>query len=95
MGVRLSTKGRFVTIEKIYGRILYYKDRQSLKFIIGEYYRTVLDDKTIISFTSPMGVSLVRKRDDGELYTNIITMDEAIKMLSPYLRKKKLEKIMK
>ena len=95
MGVKQSTGGRFTTVERIHERIIYYKDRPGAKFIAKEYYRTALDDKTIISFTSPMGVSLVRKRDNGELYTNIISMDDAIKMLSPYLRKKKLEKIMK
>ena len=94
MGVKQSTDGRFTSVERMYKRILYYKDRPGLDFIIREYNRTVLDDKTIMSFVSPTGVSLVRKKEDGNLYTVIITMDEAIKMLSPYLRKQKLENIM-
>ena len=94
MGVKQSTSGRFCTIEKIYGRILFYKNKSDVEFILKEQHRVALDDKTIISFVSPNYTSLVRKKDDGYLYTEMIPVDEAIKILSPYLRKQKLKKIM-
>lgn len=58
------------------------------------YACTFLDDNNILTFVSPRRLAIVKRDHIRDIYLNtIIDMDEAFKILNPFLRKNKIEKI--
>jgi hypothetical protein len=58
------------------------------------YACTYLDDINILTFVSPRRIAIVKRDHKRDIYFNTtIDMDEAFRILNPYLRKDKIEKI--
>lgn len=73
---------------------MYYKLRPTSPGLQNDYHKVLLDGgKIYLSFYSPNHIT-VMKNDILSTHKEI-SVDEAIKLLNPYLRKQKLMKIMK
>ena len=71
---------------------IYREKKNSLEF--EEYACTFLDETTILTFVSPKRIAIVQRDYKRDFYYNtLIDMDEAFKILNPYLRKNKIKKI--
>ena len=82
-----------VSVDRFYQILCLYKDKGDV-FPFETYSCTFLDDKNIITFVSPNRVTFVKRDYDRDFYYNtVLSMDEALKILNPYLRKYKIEKI--
>jgi hypothetical protein len=95
MEVKHPTHGRYISLEKFYERVIYYKDKDNDDFLLNEYHMLALDNDMSMSFVSPRGLSLIKKNDKGDKYTEVLEYDEALKILQLYLRKIKINKIMR
>ncbi len=80
-----------VSINKFYEILCLYKDKGDV-YPFEVYSCTFLDHNTMITFVNPDALSLV-KRCEGDIRSYKLTFDDTFKLLNPYLRKYKIEKI--
>lgn len=88
-----------VSIEVIYDKLLLYSDRDySLCDDFGitkeERYWTQLDKSTRLSFCSPYQIVLMEDLQTGDKRMSGIEFEEAFELLEPYMRTKKIEKLL-
>lgn len=92
MGKPARCKGKFITKEQFHQKVIFYKDKPDLSFVMPDYYRVDLDDDTTLSFVSPDGYYMLkRNKDDDRFYTTSLGYEETLSMLKTYLRKDKLK----
>ena len=82
-----------VSPEKFYEIICSYQGKKDNP-PFESYSCTLLDDNNIITFVSPNTIILVHGHPpDDSYYNTLLNIEEAFKLLNPYLRKSKIKKL--
>ena len=72
--------------------IINYKNRLNIPSF-DSYFIGSMDSQQIIFIANPNGIGVTQKDKFGKFNTLTLSPDEALKILQPYLRKIKLQKI--
>jgi hypothetical protein len=81
-------------IEKTYNRIVDYKNKQNIP-PFDSYFIGTVDNNQIILTANLSGIDVTQKDKFGTFRTLTLTSDEALKIVQPFLRKLKVEQIIK
>ena len=92
MAKRKGSKGLYITPEKFYEKIIFYRDKPDLSYVMPDFYQVELDNDTMMSFVSPNGYYMLkRNKQNDKFYTTIIEYEETILTLNTYIRRNKLK----
>jgi hypothetical protein len=89
-----------VDVERMYDELstyhhIYMSFKINKSLLKSEKFITSLDDKTHITFHSPDQIVLFENWDGKNGVTTGIDFERALEMLEPYMRKRKIDKIIK
>jgi dihydrodipicolinate synthase/N-acetylneuraminate lyase len=92
MGKPARCKGLFITPEKFYEKVIFYRGKPDLSYVMPDYYQVDLDDDTFMNFVSPNNYYILKRNKENDMfYTTIIEYEETISILKIYIRRDKLK----